>query len=188
MNILFVCRGNVCRSAYAEYVLRAELRRLDAAGVTVSSRGLLSLDDAPMDPRYARRLAGMGIDASGHRSRPLDGTAVWDADLILVFTRQQLDDVIDRDLAAYGKTYLLDDLANLCAACADAAGADDVPTPGERLQAVIAMEPFTRPTLPRPHDIEDPYRREDTVYDAVAAGIDRRVRTLASTLAGGEQS
>lgn len=190
MHILFVCDGNVCRSALSEYLLRAALhaRGVTAAngGVTVSSCGLLRLDGYAMDDHYISFLASRGIDGRAHASTPFSPELATGADLTIVFTEAQSDELLGYAPAAARRTYLMDDFANLCAACmADG----DVPSgpsasPDERLQAMLLAAPFKRPLLPRPHDIRDPHRRDDAVYAQVADEIAAHVDVIADALAG----
>lgn len=184
MHILFVCRGNICRSAYAEYTLRNELHHMKAKDITVSSRGLLSLSDRPMDPHYVSRLADKDIDATTHHSQPLDQESIRSANLILVFTQSQLDELIDRDFSVFGKIFPIDDFANLCQACIHDPSLKPLDNPDDRLHVIIDMAPFVRPTLPTFHDIADPYQRGDAVYDDVAHRIEQCIHPIAAALAG----
>lgn len=184
MRILFVCHGNICRSAYAEYILRNELQHMNAENTIVFSRGLLSLSGQPMDPHYASRLASKGIDATTHRSQPLVQESIRSADLILVFTQSQLDELIDWDFSVCSKIFPIDDFANLCQACIHDPSLEPLDNPVDRLHAIIDMAPFVRPTLPKFHDIVDPYRHKDAVYDDVAQHIEQCLRPIAIALAG----
>lgn len=193
MHILFVCHGNVCRSALSEYLLRDALRARGVTehtpgGVTVSSCGLLRLDGLAMDDHYVDLLAARGIDGTPHRSTPFTPALAKAADLTIVFTEEQLDELLGYAPAAARTTYLMDDFANLCAACmADGdlpGGGTAAVNPDERLQSILLAAPFKRPLLPRPHDIRDPHRRDDTVYAQVADEIVSRIDVIADALAG----
>ena len=69
IGVLFVCTGNQCRSPIAAALLRA---RLDERG-------------SPLETMWA-----VGVDLSGHRSRPLSPTTIGAADLIVGMTRQHV--------------------------------------------------------------------------------------------------
>lgn len=84
-NLTVVCTGNICRSALAEYVLRAafEARRLGDL-VNVSSAGISDEEEGrPMDPRMARIAADLNLDVSAHRARPLPHSSWETQDLFL---------------------------------------------------------------------------------------------------------
>jgi protein-tyrosine phosphatase len=86
--VLFVCTGNQCRSPIAAALLRA---RLDERGspLTVESSGFMSEGVPP--PREAlETMWAVGVDLSGHRSRPLSPTTIGAADLIVGMTRQHV--------------------------------------------------------------------------------------------------
>ena len=72
IGVLFVCTGNQCRSPIAAALLRA---RLDERG-------------SPLTVEWA-----VGVDLSGHRSRPLSPTTIGAADLIVGMTRQHVVEV-----------------------------------------------------------------------------------------------
>jgi len=110
-NILFVCSGNLCRSFMAERVFRSLLRRAGLTGVQAASAGLLDLGGADADPRAAALLREKGMEASGHRSRPLSATMVEGADWVLVMEEAQRDEVLRRHPAAGGKVRLLKSFA-----------------------------------------------------------------------------
>lgn len=103
-KVLVVCIGNICRSPTAEYLLRERLR---GRGTTVESAGLAALAGKPIDPLAGALLADSGIDASGHRARQLDETAITAADLILVMQRNHLASIARYSPHAVGRTFLL---------------------------------------------------------------------------------
>ncbi len=102
-QVLFVCKGNVCRSPFAEHYARRVMNH----GVRVRSAGYL--------PRHARGCPALGVEAAhahgvdlaDHRSTVLTDAMVREADAIFVF-----DDEARRRLArtypyARAKTYPL---------------------------------------------------------------------------------
>jgi low molecular weight protein-tyrosine phosphatase len=67
-GVLFVCLGNICRSPTAEYVARAEFRRL-GLDMPVASRGLGTWHvGCGADPRAVRVAREAGYDLSPHRA------------------------------------------------------------------------------------------------------------------------
>lgn len=84
-TILFVCTGNICRSAMAERMLRSRIPDSDAhrvvsAGVSDEETG------RSMDPRAARLLASRGIDASGHIAQQVTVEMLEAADIAVAMT------------------------------------------------------------------------------------------------------
>ena len=103
-SILVVCQGNVCRSPFAEAVLKASLPQ----GMEVRSAGFVSPGRcAPPDAvSVARRF---GFDLTMHSSRRLTAGLVQAAGLIVVMNTQQARDLIDR-FAPTGQILVLGDL------------------------------------------------------------------------------
>ena len=78
-NIVMVCTGNICRSPYAEYALRAK-----APYLAVSSAGLAAMVDQPADGTGFSVSKQRDVDMTGHVARQLRSEIVAGADLLLV--------------------------------------------------------------------------------------------------------
>ena len=86
-TIMFVCSGNICRSAMAQGIARA---RLGAEGIEFISAGTWAGFGSPATPQAVAAAAGIGVDITGHRSRPLDSVAPDDVDLVYGMTADHL--------------------------------------------------------------------------------------------------
>lgn len=94
-RILIVCDGNICRSPYAEAYLRRRLQDAGRQGVEVESAGFFGPDRPANEQGYA--LAKLrGVDLGHHRSRLIQRAAAPQADLVLVMTRRQREELIRR--------------------------------------------------------------------------------------------
>ncbi|MEU6411040.1 hypothetical protein [Microbispora sp. NPDC046933] len=80
-RILFVCTGNICRSAMAERLTLAALG--PGSPILVGSAGTRARTGWPMAERAREVLLRLGGDSEGFSSRPLTAEAVADADLVL---------------------------------------------------------------------------------------------------------
>ena len=142
--IVFVCKGNICRSPFAEVALR---RRLSSP-VRIASAGTLPLPGRPSPPEAVEAAATRGFDLRTHRSRLLTGGDVTAAALLLVFDDSNVDDLerffpatdapvvrlgdlvglggivdpVDGDLAVFERTY--DDIERAVAELARLTAAD----------------------------------------------------------------
>ena len=91
-RVVFLCHGNINRSAYAE----AAFRELVPAGkrndVVVRSAGFIGPDRPASELAHATALQ-RGIDLSGHTSRSIDPAELKEADLVVVMTPKQYRDV-----------------------------------------------------------------------------------------------
>jgi protein-tyrosine phosphatase len=82
-RLVFVCKGNICRSPYAE-------ARAHALGIDAVSFGLDAAGGAHADSNAFRNARLRQIDLSAHRSRPVDGSMLGPKDLVLLFEPQQV--------------------------------------------------------------------------------------------------
>jgi protein-tyrosine-phosphatase/predicted ATP-grasp superfamily ATP-dependent carboligase len=83
-SVLFLCKGNICRSPFAEICMRSRLPNL-----TVSSAGLLPASGRCSPPSAIEAAANRDIDLSQHRSRVLTDEDILSADVIFVFDVDQ---------------------------------------------------------------------------------------------------
>ncbi|GAB3290016.1 hypothetical protein GCM10027297_36160 [Parahaliea aestuarii] len=94
-RILFVCYGNINRSALAEVAARHGVRQ-DHSTVEFLSAGFHTEPGREADPRTVALAAEKGLDMTTLRSRVLDDElAAW-ADLILVMEAEQISTVRQR--------------------------------------------------------------------------------------------
>lgn len=75
-RVIFVCKGNVCRSPYAEAV--AKLR-----GIESISCGIEAGDGVAVNDRARRVAMFRGIDLSRHRSLPITKLPLAETDLVV---------------------------------------------------------------------------------------------------------
>lgn len=91
-RILFVCLGNICRSAAAEEIMRSRLKRaglekeieVDSAGISSYHQGDLA------DPRMRMHASRRGYHLT-HRSRPVCTEDFYTFDLILGMDDANID-------------------------------------------------------------------------------------------------
>lgn len=83
LRIVTVCSGNICRSPLAE-VLADRVAMTFAIDVEVRSGGTLGLVDRPSPRQVIAVAREIGIDLTGHRSKPLTREMVDWADHVLV--------------------------------------------------------------------------------------------------------
>jgi protein-tyrosine phosphatase len=77
-RVIFVCKGNICRSAFAG-------RRFRCPGIEVISAGLEADIHKPADPRAAAAASRFGTDLAPHRSTPLHQVDLRAGDLLVAF-------------------------------------------------------------------------------------------------------
>ena len=89
-SILFICKGNICRSPYAEYASPRLLKGSPWQELRVSSAGL-AVPISEKSPADALATAGrLGVDMNAHISRPLTRELVEENDIILAMEAWQV--------------------------------------------------------------------------------------------------
>ncbi|MEU8278437.1 hypothetical protein ACFYOK_32500 [Microbispora bryophytorum] len=169
-RILFVCTGNICRSALAERLTVAALG--SGAPITVVSAGTHALPGRPMDEGARRELIRLGGSAEGFASRPLTAEAVAHADLVLAASSEHRTTAVALHPVAAGRAFTIAEFGTL----AGAVPADrvlDHRDPVRRARALLeeagALRGLVRVDRP---DIADPYGGSRRVHRAAA----RRIR------------
>lgn len=84
MNILFVCTGNTCRSAMAEWFLKKIAIEHGFTDLSVSSCGTAASSFYRVPDIVLKLMAAQGIDMRAHKSRQVNEKIVNDADVIIV--------------------------------------------------------------------------------------------------------
>jgi protein-tyrosine phosphatase len=77
-RVVFVCKGNICRSAYAE-------RRFRAWGAKAVSAGLQADPGKPAAPAAQQAALRRGVDLAAHRSRVISELPIAAGDLLVAF-------------------------------------------------------------------------------------------------------
>lgn len=117
-SLLFVCTGNLCRSAAADRMLTAWAGR-NGGSVAVRSAGTLARPGRPIHPSTARALRAHGISGDGFTSRRLSEDDVDWADLVLTMTADHREDVVGVNPRAMQKCFTLLEAAALSQAVVD---------------------------------------------------------------------
>lgn len=82
-RLVFVCHGNICRSAFAQAVARRE-------GFRTAGFGLSTTSGMPAHPPVAAEAARRGLPLDDHRTTALDDFVFEPGDLLLVMEVRQL--------------------------------------------------------------------------------------------------
>lgn len=83
-RLVFVCRGNICRSAYAEAIARS-------MSVDSVSCGIDTRHDYPASEDAIRVANSRGIDLSGHRTTSIQLLDIRENDLFIVMEPRQAE-------------------------------------------------------------------------------------------------
>lgn len=110
-SVLFVCHGNIIRSAFAAHVLRHVLG--SSTTVDVMSAGVEATHGQPAHPSALRLAEALHVDMRGHAASRLSAEHVELADVIFAADLLQLTAIRRRFPEARGKAFLLASLAPL---------------------------------------------------------------------------
>ena len=94
LRVIFVCQGNICRSPFAEALLRARLA--ENVAITVRSAGMLPYSGRRTPAFGLQAAAAFGIDLSTHRSAWLTRQAAEGVSILVVFDDINRESVFDR--------------------------------------------------------------------------------------------
>ncbi|UQX89364.1 hypothetical protein M6D93_05005 [Jatrophihabitans telluris] len=155
--ILFVCTGNIHRSAAAEAIFRARMEAASgsARAPRVSSAGTRAMVGYPIAPETASVLAELHVSATGHVARQLTPAIAQSADLILTAETQHRDQIIAEHPRLLRRAFTLREFARLGRAVPVAALPADL---AARVQAVAALRGRVD-RGPDSDDIADPVDR-----------------------------
>lgn len=90
-RIVFVCMGNICRSAFAEYLMKSLAKDKN---ISIESCGL-NADVRPSPVEAIISAKSFGLDLEGHLSKGLDCCDLENADLILAMELWQFRKLIE---------------------------------------------------------------------------------------------
>ncbi len=187
-DILFVCMGNICRSPFAEVLLKKQARRrLGAdAPVRVHSAGVRGLGGHGATREMVDEARARGLDLSRHRGAGVDPTLLAEADLVLAMTESQRDHLTSLAPVAADRIFTLKELARLVEGM-DGLPEPDPGRPAQRVraaaQAAARRRDGGRPPAGR-EDVADPYGGSRQGYRRAALEIETAVEAVAAALFG----
>ncbi len=98
-RLVFVCKGNICRSAYADILARS-------AGMRSISFGVDTVDGAHANDRAIAVAGKLGFDLSNHRTTTFKNMELRESDLIIAMEPWQTAQLIAKNEKGYQCTLL----------------------------------------------------------------------------------
>jgi protein-tyrosine phosphatase len=89
VSVLFLCRGNICRSPYAARSFSKLCEKNNRRDIEVLSAGLETKPGKAADPGALAAAARRGVDLSEHRTVPASSELLDRADLIVIMDERQ---------------------------------------------------------------------------------------------------
>ena len=90
-HIVFVCTGNAARSVMAGAILATHVADAEVEQLAITTAGTHVVEGMPMSWRTRDALAGIDVQAPGHRSTQLRDEHVDAADLVVCLAREHVD-------------------------------------------------------------------------------------------------
>jgi protein-tyrosine phosphatase len=171
-NVLFVCTGNLCRSATAEAFARREMQRHQGAPLRFISAGTHAIEGSPAASRSAIAAAERGAPMERHHARELTRRRVRAAHLILLMAAEHRPFVLALDRSAARRTFLV---ASFARAVSQWSWLADSPA------ELVAMAAEHARELPG-DDIDDPLGHPPAAYTACADRLDGLISTVVEAL------
>ncbi len=106
-HILFVCMGNICRSPFAEGLLKKLVQKKGVYDIVADSAGLLALPGHGASSMAQKVAAEYDVDLSGHIAKSVKEDIVDRSDLILVMEKAHAENLLDAFPEAESKVFLI---------------------------------------------------------------------------------
>jgi protein-tyrosine phosphatase len=111
-SVLFVCKGNICRSPLAAAYFAAKLSDLECP-IEIHSGGLDTTAGKEADPLASAVAQENALSLDAHVTRPLTQELIDRADLILVMEVVHRSELLQKYPSAEGKVFQLGDFNNM---------------------------------------------------------------------------
>jgi protein-tyrosine-phosphatase len=105
-KILFVCKGNICRSPFAEYYSRT----IFPEKIQVDSCGYIQQDGRESPPEAISTAKKFGVDLSDHRAHQVTDEMIRNSDMIVVFDESNFRMISQRYSACKSKLWFLSEI------------------------------------------------------------------------------
>lgn len=112
-EVLFVCKGNTCRSPMAAAMCRELIKSQGLSEqLRVSSAGIWAYDGQPATPEAQKVMEERGLSLTGHRAHNLTAADVRRADIIVALERSVAEAIVIETPEAAGKVRTLGELGD----------------------------------------------------------------------------
>ncbi len=184
--MLFVCTGNIHRSALAHALFARWTQWYPSAQVSaeisVRSAGTHAPSDRTMSPRVLGLAKELGADGSAHRTSLLTAAQLEEADLVLTAATPHRDAVLQLSPGALRRTFTIREAGRAARALPD----HRTPTTVDELNEVVKQLAERRALTYRPaeDDIVDPQGKPSSAYLDMAREEVPALADLATVLLG----
>lgn len=183
--VLFVCTGNICRSAYAEHALRGRLERTVPGRIEVASMGTQPNQALRVPPELLNLGPARGVRGlEAHTPQRLIPAAVAGADLVLTATTAHSKRVLSDVASANRRTFTMLEFGTLIRLLDERTdGMWHQPGIGVRsLAQTAARHRVLARSEMESLDLADPFGRGAQDYEHMARALEPALEATASAL------
>lgn len=112
MKIMFICTGNICRSAMAHWLMKKKIEDLGIKNVEIYSSGIYAQDGETSTYEAKTVMEEYDVDLSKHKATNIKNSNINEMDLILCATKSHKYAVIDIFPKLKEKTYTMKEYVN----------------------------------------------------------------------------
>lgn len=108
MKIMFICTGNICRSAMAHWLLKKKIEEKGLENIEVYSSGVYAQDgDVSTWEAKSVMKDEYNIDMNNHRATNIRNSKIKEMDLVLCATKSHKEEVLYMYPELKGKVYTM---------------------------------------------------------------------------------
>src|SRR5208282_5998231 len=107
VSFLFVCKGNICRSPFAERLAAKMANNKNYGSMTFVSAGIQAAESLDPPENAVLSAESFGVRLGDHKARQLDAALINSADMVLVMEPWHLKTLIKNFPDAQNKIFLL---------------------------------------------------------------------------------
>jgi protein-tyrosine-phosphatase len=107
MKIMFICTGNICRSAMAHWLMKKKLQEKNINNIDVYSSGIYAENGDTSTDEAIEVMEEYGVDLKQHRATLTTNSNIKEMDLILCMTTSHKQNLIQMYPNLTNKIYTL---------------------------------------------------------------------------------
>ena len=188
LKVLFVCTGNICRSAIAEQAFRA---RYSGESIEFTSAGVGALVGRGMPEQAAEISRQLGGVPDAHIARQITKDMIAESDLVIALSREHRSEIVRTHPRSNRYTFTLREFARVLESYAGDTQATPIPRTASAavgvfrgaIPIIASQRGFAdQPASPEDDDVIDPYRRDQEVYDRSGREISDAVERITGVI------
>lgn len=107
MKIMFICTGNICRSAMAHWLMKKKLQEIGRKDIEIHSCGVFAENGDGSTYNAIETMKEYNVDLSKHRATNIKNSKIEEMDLILCATKSHKYSVIQMYPQLQDKVYTM---------------------------------------------------------------------------------